>query len=1049
MRKNQIPPLPKTAENQPLLSLTALFEENFSIDWIVTLTSSKPSSVLSLLENLVDTGWLNRQKPGLYRFAKVQERLEVMKQFTPDEKKAAHIRIISLLLEEPLEDNEKAVHLYPHLLQINNEVAGCRWLKKAGDIFLKTYQTEQALVCYQKVINDLTSLQDEEADFLFIETAIRYSKVSMGGQETSKLISLLKTALKKTKNSSAHQAQEALLKMELAKNEWLRSRYPAALKYFQEGRSLAEKTKDDHIRQKTILFNIYFYFWQGRFKDIIQGYENFLPQITRFPKEKFQLRAVSLAAHAYAQAGQFNQALGMLDALQKYTEEIGDRHTQCYVVGNIGMIMLNMRKLDEAFHYHQRCKDLSRQAYNKWMTYSTTLSQAYFYYLMGDQEQAVSSLREFDQLRSKMQVFVSPVPSYFMELCWAIEQGKLLHKAEYSLQKEIQKAFRSENIFIKGLAYRYQGFLKEKEGASSEEIIQSFQLSVKWLEASGGLFEMAKTQLEMARRYLWLENVEKAREMVIMASKILSAPNGTLVPDEFKYLIDEKRSTGHIALDEILKLGQEIANIRDSRTLVLQIISTVNRITKAERGAIFLMEGEKLFLKASQNLTPSQISDPIFSFPMKVIEETARTGKGCIREINAQNSGHLPMSDGGIRSIICVPMILRGQVKGVLYHDNQFIPSAFKPLDQELLAYFAAQAAIALENVTSFEKIQLENQKLRLEKEYLEEQYRTRMHWGNIIGHSPAIKQVMDQIKKVAGTDSTVLVRGETGVGKELVANAIHQNSLRQDKPFIVVQCSALPENLIQSELFGHEKGAFTGAFKRRIGRLELANGGTFFMDEIGDLSLEVQVRLLRVLQTKRFERVGGNETLQSDFRLIVATNRDLEMAVKEGKFRADLFYRLNVFPIHVPPLRERKEDIPLLSQHFLVMHSKRLGKDFREINRETLAALAQYNWPGNIRELENTIERAMILNQPPVIKNIDLPLAPKGPHDFNPSGLDENGFTLEDNERRHIRWALQQTKGRISGPGGAAELLKINPSTLRFRIKKLGIPFQKPRTNG
>jgi transcriptional regulator with GAF, ATPase, and Fis domain len=387
-------------------------------------------------------------------------------------------------------------------------------------------------------------------------------------------------------------------------------------------------------------------------------------------------------------------------------------------------------------------------------------------------------------------------------------------------------------------------------------------------------------------------------------------------------------------------------------------------------------------------------------------------------------------------------MQLREKVIGVLYHDSRLTNSSFRKSDLKLLSYFAAQAAVLLENISSYEKIQELNKKLNTEKEYLEDEYKMRMHWGNIIGDGPAVKGVMTRIEKVAKTDSNVLILGETGVGKELVANAIHKNSLRSNKPFIVIQCSALTESLVQSELFGHEKGSFTGATKRKLGRIELAHGGTLFMDEIGDISMEVQVRMLRVIQTKRFERIGGNDTLQSDFRLITATNRNLEAAVRDGTFRLDLYYRLNVFPVYVPPLRERKDDIPSLVQYFLSLHSKRIGKYFKGIHEDALNLLMNYDWPGNIRELENTIERGMILNQPPILKTIDLPSTRIGPgpsntDSFSPS---KSFATLDENERCHILRALKQSNWRVGGSGGAADILKINPSTLRFRIKKMGI---------
>jgi transcriptional regulator with GAF, ATPase, and Fis domain len=382
-------------------------------------------------------------------------------------------------------------------------------------------------------------------------------------------------------------------------------------------------------------------------------------------------------------------------------------------------------------------------------------------------------------------------------------------------------------------------------------------------------------------------------------------------------------------------------------------------------------------------------------------------------------------------------MILRDKVVGVLYHDNRLLSSAFRESDLELLAYFAALAAFAMDNARAYEEIQRLNQKLEEEKLYYEEQHLQNLHFEDIIGKSPTIKRVLAQMDQVAMTDTTALILGETGVGKELVATGIHRNSSRNNKPFIRVHCSSLPENLISSELFGHEKGAFTGAIQRRIGRFELANGGTLFLDEIGDLPLEVQVRLLRVLQSREFERVGGSETLRSDFRLIVATNRDLEQLVKENRFRSDLYYRLNVFPIHVPSLRERKEDIPLLANHFLKVYSTKMGKTIKMISEAEINKLMRYDWPGNIRELEHIIERSTVLSPGPYLHIPELSI--QLPESTN-LGVD---IPLKDKERQYILQVLEKTGWKVRGLGGAAEILKIHPSTLISRMKKLGI--QRP----
>jgi len=426
---------------------------------------------------------------------------------------------------------------------------------------------------------------------------------------------------------------------------------------------------------------------------------------------------------------------------------------------------------------------------------------------------------------------------------------------------------------------------------------------------------------------------------------------------------------------------------------------------------------------------------------MKMIQEAAEQGKGRVMGINSEEDPGTYSVDV-VRSRICVPMILRDKTVGVLYHDNRLLSSAFKESDLELLSYFAALAAFALDNARAYEEIRRLNTKLSEENLYYKEEHLQNLHFEDIVGESAGIKKVLSQVDQVCGTDATVMIRGETGVGKEQVARAVHRHSPRRDKPFIRIHCSALPETLIASELFGHEKGAFTGASHRRIGRFELADGGTLFLDEIGDISLDIQVRLLRVLQTKEFERVGGSETLRSDFRLVVATNRDLEEAVRREKFRADLYYRLAVFPIYVPALRDRREDIPLLAHYFLNIYSNKMGKKFSRIPSSQMEKMLNYHWPGNVRELENVIERGAILSSGQLFR-----VPPLG-EEHHELPVEQGGATLKENERRHILWALDRTGWKVRGKGGAAELLGIPASTLAFRMKKVGIQRPKHENN-
>ncbi|WP_375435851.1 sigma 54-interacting transcriptional regulator [uncultured Hymenobacter sp.] len=390
----------------------------------------------------------------------------------------------------------------------------------------------------------------------------------------------------------------------------------------------------------------------------------------------------------------------------------------------------------------------------------------------------------------------------------------------------------------------------------------------------------------------------------------------------------------------------------------------------------------------------------------------------------------------GTRSMLGVPLWVEHDHMAVLVLASRN-PDNFTTADLELMKSLVPQITLAMQNLFAFEQIEALRAQLEQEKTYLIDEINTTAKFEDFIGTSAVMQQVQNRIRQVASTDTTVLVQGETGTGKELVARALHNLSPRKSRALIKINCAALPAQLIESELFGHEKGAFTGAFDRRIGKFELADGGTIFLDEVGELPLDLQAKLLRVLQEKEFERIGGRRVIKTDARVVAASNRVLEDEVAAGRFRADLYYRLDVFPIRLPALRERPDDIEPLMRHFLERFTKQMGKPVRGLRERDLRALRQYNWPGNVRELEHVLEQAVIVSEGPFLEfaGFSATRAPVATPDASGSLK-----TLKELERDHILAALRRTGGRVSGPTGAALLLDINPKTLEARMKKLGI---------
>ncbi len=387
----------------------------------------------------------------------------------------------------------------------------------------------------------------------------------------------------------------------------------------------------------------------------------------------------------------------------------------------------------------------------------------------------------------------------------------------------------------------------------------------------------------------------------------------------------------------------------------------------------------------------------------------------------------------GLGRMINLPMVVQEACLGTL-NIGSIEAGPPDPADVDFLQQVATQIGFAIAHVNAYEEITRLKEQLARENVYLAEELKANQDFGIVVGRSQAFEQVLTLARQAAPTGATVMVTGETGTGKEVLARAIHERSLRRDRAFVRLNCAALPAGLIESELFGHERGAFTGAEHQRVGRFELADGGTLFLDEVGEMPLEAQAKLLRVLQDGLVDRVGGANAIPVDVRVIAATNADLHRAIQQGRFRSDLYYRLNVFPIHMPPLRERPEDIPILARHFLRVHSRRLKRQCEDFDGVSMERLVQYAWPGNVRELENIVERALILCHERLLRIDPAMVHVRVPPESGPRR------TLHDEERHHILQTLTLLDWRIEGPGGAAEQLGLAPSTLRSRMRKLAI---------
>jgi formate hydrogenlyase transcriptional activator len=516
----------------------------------------------------------------------------------------------------------------------------------------------------------------------------------------------------------------------------------------------------------------------------------------------------------------------------------------------------------------------------------------------------------------------------------------------------------------------------------------------------------------------------------------------------------EELQSKNLRLQLLLDVTNQVVSNLEFRDLLRAISQDVRRVMQCDYAGLSLPDAENKQLRLYAVDFPEGKGflqeDLVYSIEGSPSGTAFRTMKPLTLRSPFTGWLHLPIVQMAVRedlkSFCFLPLINRDHAIGTLVL-ARLRDDAFSQADIEFLSQVANQIALAVENALAFREIRELKEQLSKEKLYLEDEIRTEMNFAQIIGSSASLRRVLKRVETVAPTDSTVLIYGETGTGKELIARAIHDLSPRRAKPFVKLNCAAIPTGLLESELFGHEKGAFTGAIAQRIGRFEVADGGTIFLDEIGEIPLELQTKLLRVLQEREFERLGSSRTIRTDARLIAATNRDLEAMVSEQKFRSDLFFRLDVFPVHVPALRERDGDIPLLVRHFTQQFSTRMKKAVETIPSAAMDALCRYHWPGNIRELQNVIERAVIISTGHAL-SVDVAdlKFPKTSHPEEravAAKSETNGAlhnVLEETERQQILQALKQCNWVVAGPNGAAARLGMNRSTLQVRIRKLRI---------
>jgi transcriptional regulator with GAF, ATPase, and Fis domain/tetratricopeptide (TPR) repeat protein len=1015
-----------------LLILGAILPPPVSLDALTAMSGLSPVEVLRDVEALISKQTLRPYKekgPGFYYFPNVASPRRILGAL-PENTLHALVDEVVRYVDETVADCHRRSLIITHIHHLTgllpNRLAD--FLTAAGQC-LETEALEAAGIYFRMVLNALSGRS------LTAKEKVLYTDAALGMIASSGHIMPLdqqKDILNLARKCSlAIQDQERLCQVDLrlAQVVKIEGDYTHAGHLYEEAWDLAEKVDREDLRRQAAFFTTDFLFWQGLVKDAVSRYEEAIGNLEELPSDPATLRACAALGWCYGICGQIARGIGLLKAVRNRAERLHMGQITVYADLMSVLTYLEAHRMDEAESHLNQIFSHPEASLGNYVLWAGYASRAFVQYAKGDlegcyeyQKKAHEKAKEFGWHHHR-----GPWNFEYMD---ALEAAGMVHQ-EMNYDSEILRIRDWPDVYMRGVGLRYDAQRLLKKGRDRETAVAKLKESAELLIRAGARIELARTQILLARQILKDGDDAKARELLGEAWQVFSGVNESLFPDELRPYLDE--ADEDILINTIVEVADVIGTVMDRNRLLERIINRVMRLTLAGRGGFFLTDDQGgCDLVASRNLDLTMIETDEFESVQKMLDRVAHEKKELILE-SAEQGSH-PQSAIHEGWALCVPVLLRDRLLGMIYLDNLLVSLSPPKRSLSLLRVINRHLAVALDNARAYEEIARLKDRLEDETQFYRMEMESFPHRRQILGDSPVIRAVLEQIDRVSPTDAAVLITGETGVGKELVARAIHRLSRRNGNPFIPVNTASLEQGVIASELFGHEKGAFTGALKKRRGRFELADHGTLFLDDVDTLPMDIQTRILRALQEKEFERVGGDRTVRSDFRLISATNQDLAELVKQGRFRADLYYRLNVFPIHVPPLQSRKEDIPLLVSHFLSLNNNRLGKSIKGIRQGDMERLKAYGWPGNVRELEHIVERAAILNDGEYLRIPELSTGGSA------ESYSECLRPLREMEREAILKALQKSRWRVSGKGGAAEMLDLKPTTLYAKMRKLEI---------
>lgn len=1015
--------------------IMALLPPPVTLDLLCLVTGESPVKVLHAAEDLVRSGHLLHQKDmgaGHYCLADFGASKQFLASRPHDVVSAMSRRTIQFL-NQYFEDPLKRVMHIAHVCEMSEAlVEDAEVLVQAGDYCQKLNITSHAETYYRIALEAMEGKTlSPSQQKTFIDATVGICMCSDTSLPHAIQRRFLEEALE-LETAHAEPVREIRLHLLIAKAYLRTTRSEEIGRHLERAwQMLAEHEVPPEIRLQVVLVNSEWLFWQGEITRAIELYESALGTHEDLAPNVETLKSYTRLGWVYSIAGETARGLGLIRAVRKKAREMGAKDLERYATLILMIVLSDAGRIEEGESFLPEIFNVPEEMLDHYVLWPGNGKRAYFAFCRGDYENAFA-YREQAWRNSK--ALGSPYhrgPDN-LEVMLGLEQRGMVHP-EWTFDSDVERLIHWPDNYMRGVAFRFRAKKELELKGPTQKARKDLQTSIDTLSRAGARIELAHAQVQLARVHIGDNDVAAAETLLKSAWEVFSKVNADLFPKDLMPHLD-RSSKNAMWVDSLLEVGEILSEAKTRDELLGQIIKQAMRIAGAERGAVFVRREGGIAMAAGRNIEAQEISLDLFRPHLDLVESVFEGGSEVFRKEGLKPEER-DRHAAGLGWVGCFPVKLKARVLGVIYIDRG--PSSLSLSEDEfsLLRIISNQAAVALENREAYEEISERKGELEAEAQFYRESREPGFFGERMLGCSEPFKKMLHLVRRVSESDTTAMITGETGAGKELVAQAIHRNSPRADGPFIAVNVAALSPELIASELFGHEKGAYTGASQMRKGRFELAANGTLFLDDIDACTLDVQAKLLRVLETHQFERVGGVRTLETNFRLVAASNRNLEAMVGQGLFRSDFYFRLNVFPIRVPPLRERLADIPLLAQHFVELFCKKFAKPPMRFGKADLDVLAGYDWPGNVRELRHVIERAVLLSGGERLTLPPLEAAAPG----TLPGADKI-LTLREMEARYIIKILGMCRGKVSGPGGAAELLGVKATTLYSLMKRLGV---------